>query len=84
MIRPFLVDISPVELNYHPFKVCLGKCSGSSNAVHEFSTKVCVPSKTKDVNVKVFNMITTTNEAKTLIKPISCDCKCKFITQHVI
>ena len=27
-----------------------------------------VPSKTKDVNVKVFNMITNRNEAKTIIK----------------
>ena len=30
--------------------------------------KMCVPSKTKDVNVKVFNMITNKREAKTLKK----------------
>ena len=30
----------------------------------------------KDLHVKVFNMIT--NEAKTLVKHISSDCKCKF------
>ena len=35
-------------------------------------------SKTKDVNVKVFNMITNKSGAKTFIKHISCDCKCKF------
>ena len=29
-------------------------------------------------NVKVFNIITRINEPKTLIKHISCDCKCKF------
>ena len=40
--------------------------------------KICVPNKTKDVNVKVFNMITNKREAKTLTKHISCDCKCKF------
>ena len=39
--------------------------------------KICVPNKTKDVNVKVFNMITNKREAKTLRKHISCDCKCK-------
>ena len=37
-----------------------------------------VPSKTKDLNVKVFNLITRKNEVKTLVKHISCDCKCKF------
>ena len=34
--------------------------------------------KTKDINVKVFNMMTRINKANTLIKHISCDCKCKF------
>ena len=29
-------------------------------------------------------MITNKNEAKTITKHISCDCKCKFNTQHVI
>lgn len=28
--------------------------------------------------LKVFNVITTINEAETFIKPISCNCKCKF------
>ena len=40
--------------------------------------KICVRNKTKDVNVKVFNMITNRNEAKTLVKLISCNCKCEF------
>ena len=34
--------------------------------------------KSKRHNVKVFNMITNKNEAKTMTKLISCDCKCKF------
>ena len=34
--------------------------------------------ETKDKNVKAFNMITSKNEAKTMEKHISCDCKCKF------
>ena len=33
---------------------------------------------TKDITVKVFNMITNKNETKTISKHISCDCKCKF------
>ena len=30
------------------------------------------------VNLCVFNMITRTNQLKTLVKHISCECKCKF------
>ena len=39
---------------------------------------MCVPSETKNINGKVFNMITRMNEVKTLVKQISCDCKCNF------
>ena len=40
--------------------------------------KIRIPSKTKDINVNVFNVITRIYEAKTFLKHISCDCKCKF------
>ena len=53
-------------------------CNGSYNIVDDLSTKICVSSETKDVNVKVFNSIIRIYGAKTLIKHISCDCKCKF------
>ena len=58
--------------------ISIDKCNGSCNDADDIPTKIYVPSKTKDVNVKVFKMITRINEAKTLIKHISCDCKCKF------
>ena len=34
--------------------------------------------KTKVINVKVFNMITYKNKAKTITKHITCNCKCKL------
>ena len=39
---------------------------------------MCVPNKTEDLNLSVFNMITGINEFKTLTKHISCEHKCKF------
>ena len=56
--------------------VSLDKCSGS-NAADGLSTKICVSNK-RDKNVKAFNIITEINEAKTMVKDISCDCKCNF------
>ena len=53
----------------------LDKCTGSCNVL---SPKICVPKVTKDVNLKVLNMITNKNEAKTMAKHFSCNCKCKF------
>ena len=57
MIRPTLIDLNAIELNYFPFMISLDKCKGSCNAVDDLSTKISVPSETNDVNVKVFNMI---------------------------
>ena len=68
--RPTLIDSNPIELNYYPFMINLNKCFGSYNTVDYLSTEVCVPSKAKDVNVKLFKMITMTNEEKPLVKHI--------------
>ena len=41
-------------------------------------SKVCIPNKTEDLNLNMFNLITGKNESKTLRKHISCKCKCQF------
>ena len=55
--------------------ISLDKCNESSNVL---SPKICVPKKTKYINVKLFNMITNKNEDKAMTKHISCDFKCKL------
>ena len=45
---------------------------------NDLPKKICVLSKTKDANVKMFNMIANWNKTKTLLKHISYKCKCKF------
>ena len=74
--RPTLIDSNLIGLNYYPFIVILDKCNGSCNAISDIARKICFPSKTKNVNVKEFNTITRTVEAKMLVKRISCNCKC--------
>ena len=75
VIRLTLIDLNPPSLQYYPFMISLDKCSGSCNVL---SPKMCLPKKTKDINVKVLNMITNKTEAKIIRKYISCDCQCKF------
>ena len=53
--------------------ISLDSCNGSCNAVDDLFTKIYVSSETKDVNVKVFNMVTRINEVTTLVKHILCD-----------
>ena len=82
MIQPSLINLHSneysQEFHYYPFSDKLDRCVGSCNTLNDLSNKVCVPNKTEDLNLSVFNMITGINESKTLTKHISCECKCKF------
>ena len=80
MIQPILNNIHPNEYNqelyYYPFAVKLDKSVGSR--LKHYSNKLCVPNKTEDLNITMFNMITGINESKTLKNHISCTFKCRF------
>ena len=82
MIQPTLINLYPneysQEFHYYPISVKLDRCVGSCNTLNDLSNKVCVPNKTEDLNLSVFNMITGINESKALTKHISCECKCRF------
>ena len=73
MAKSAVIDSNLIELNYFPFMTTLDKYDQSCNAVDDLSTKIFVPSKTKDVNVKFFNIKTGSRKAKALVKYISCD-----------
>ena len=73
-IQPTVTNLHPVKYNqefhYYPFVVKLDRCAGSSNTLNDLSNKVCIPNKTEDLNMHVFNMITGKNESKILTKDI--------------
>ena len=64
--------------NLYPFAVNLDRRMGSCNILNDLSNRVCVPNKTENLKLSVFNMITGINETKILTKHISCESKCKF------
>ena len=81
MTQPTLINLHPNEQSrkhYYTFAVSLDRRVGSCNTLHDLSNKVYVPNKTKNLNLRVFKMITGTNESKRLIKHISRKCKRKF------
>ena len=81
MTQPTLINLRPneysLEFHYYSFVVKLDRCDGSRNTLNDLSRKLCVPNKTEDLNLSIFNMITGLNELKTLIKYIY-ECKCRF------
>ena len=75
LIRPKLVNLNLVELKYYPFMISLDK---GNRILMSYPQKYVIQKNPKNINVKVFNMITNKNEAKTIAKHFSCDFKCKF------
>ena len=80
--QPTVINLHPNEytqrLPCFPFAVNLDRCVGSCNTINDLSNKICIPNKTEDSHISVFNMITRINESKTLTKHILCKCKCIF------
>ena len=74
MTRPIIINLNPVELKYYQFVISLDTCSGSRNFIDDLSTKICLRNKTKDINGKLFDMITNKNDEKIQ----SYDQKCRY------
>ena len=62
MIQPTFINLNANEysqkFHYYQFSVKLGTCVGGYNTLNGLSKKVCVPNKTEDLHLSMFNMIT--------------------------
>ena len=69
-IHPTFINLGSNEYSqephYYPFSVKSDRCAENVNTLNDLSKKVCIPNKTEDSNLSVFNMIAGTNESKTL------------------
>ena len=67
-----IFNLHPIEycqkFHYYPFAVKLDRFAENCNSLNNLSNKSCVPNKTEDLNLSMFNMITGINEWKTLTK----------------
>ena len=54
------------------------KCKDSCNTVNDPYAKICVPDNIKNTNVKVFNLMSRTNEAKHIKWHETCKYKCRL------
>ena len=60
----------------YPFSIKTSKCSGNCNNINHPYAKICVPDFVKDLNVKVFNLMSRTNEKRHIKWHIKCKCIC--------
>ena len=75
-VRPQIININSDELVFYPFSIKTSKFSGSCN--NDPYAKMCVPDVVKNLNVKVFNLMPRTNEARHIKWHETCKCKCRL------
>ena len=63
-VRLEVINIHNNEPSFYPYSVKISKCSGSCNNISDPYAKLCVPHISKNMSVKVFNLISRTNEAR--------------------
>ena len=76
--RPKVVNVNGDEPVFFPFSIETSNRSGSCNNVNYPYAKMCVPDIVKKLNVKVFNLMSRTNETRFIEWHEMCKCECKF------
>ena len=62
--RPEVVNVNGDEPVLFPISIKISKCSGICNNVNDPYANICVPDIVKNLNVKVFNLLSRTNETR--------------------
>ena len=60
--RPQVINVKSNNPIFYPFSTKIYKCSGNCNNINDPYSKMCVPDVTKNLNVKVFYLMSRTNE----------------------
>ena len=78
-VRPETINVNSNEPVFCPFSIKTSKCSGSCDNINDPYAKICVPDIIKDLNVKVFNLMSRTNETRHIKWHETCKCKCRLV-----
>ena len=76
--RPEIINVNSNNPILYPFNIKTSKCSVNCTNINDLYAKICVPDAIKDLNVKVFNLMSRTNETKHMKWLEMCKCICRL------
>ena len=79
MARP-IIQTNANEPVFYPLSIKVNKCGGDCNTINDPKAKLCVPNIVKDMNIKVFNMLSRINETRKIVWHETCKCICRLIS----
>ena len=76
--RPQVINFNSNNPIFYPFSIKISKCGGICNNINDPYAKICVPDVIKNLNVKVFNVMSRTNETRLIEWHEKCKCTCRL------
>ena len=77
-VRPEIVNVNSNEPLFYRFSIKTSKSSGSCNNINDPYAKLCFADVVKNLNNKVFNLMSRTNETRQIKWHETCKCKCRL------
>ena len=77
-IRPEIININSNNPIFYPFSIKINKCSRNCNNISDPYARICIPDAVKNLNLKVFNLMTLTNETRHIKWHETCKCICRL------
>ena len=77
-VIPQIVNVNSDEPAFYPFSIKTSKCSGNCNNINDPYAKMCALDVATSLNVKVFNLMSRTNETRHIEWHETCKCKCRL------
>ena len=74
-IRPEIINLNTNEPSFYPYSIKINKCKGTCNTINDPYAKICVPKKIKNTKVKVFNLMSKTNQTRPIKWYKTCKCR---------
>ena len=67
-----------MKLFFYPFTVIVNKFGGSCNTIDDPYARLCVSNKVKNMNAKLFHLMSWLNKTRFFVQHQSCECKCRL------
>ena len=77
-VRPEIINVNSKNPIFYPFSIKINKCGGNCNNINNPYVKICVPDIIKNLNVKVFNVMSRTSETRFIEWHEKCKCECRL------
>ena len=77
-VRPEIINVNSKDPIFYSYSISTSKCSGSCNGINDPYEKMCVLDVVKNLDIKVFNLMSRTNETRHVKWHETCKCKCRL------